>query len=234
MGDVRVFEGPSELASELVSLHVEAARRGPLSIALTGGSAAKLYEALVPAPIDWATVHVFFGDERCVAPTHADSNFRLAEEALLGRVSIPRQNVHRVRGEDDPDAAAAAYASELASVVTDGALDIVHLGMGPDGHVCSLFPGHALLREAHLHEASRLVAALRDSPKPPPARVTLTLAALARARRALFLVMGEGKADAVRSAIEDPSSPLPAALVHRMGNATWLLDRAAASKLTTQ
>lgn len=227
--DVRVFDQADDLAGALVAIHAdEMAARGerPLSIALTGGSAAKLYGALVAAPLAWARVHVWFGDERSVAPDHADSNYRGAREALLSKVDLPEANVHRVRGEADPDDAARAYEIELRAVTGDGALDIVHLGMGPDGHVCSLFPGHPLLSER-----TRLVAALRDSPKPPPSRVTLTLEALALARRALFLVLGDGKADAVRAAIEDPASDLPAARVHRMGRATWLLDRGAASKL---
>lgn len=229
MQGIHVFDGATELAERLVAIHLEEAEaRGaqPLSIALTGGSAAKLYERLASASLPWERVHVFFGDERCVAPTHADSNFKLADDALLSRVAIPDANVHRVRGEDDPDAAARAYERELVANTDDGAIDLVHLGMGPDGHVCSLFPGHALLDQDR-----SLVAALRDSPKPPPARVTLTLPALARAKRALFLVLGEGKADAVRAAIEDPASRLPAARVQQMGRATWLLDRAAASKL---
>lgn len=231
MEGVHVFDGAADLAARLVAIHVEEAQaRGSrsLSIALTGGSAAKLYDGLTRAPLPWDRVHVFFGDERCVGPTDVDSNFRLANEALLSKITIPSPNVHRVRGEDDPDGAARAYEAELVSHTDDGAIDVVHLGMGPDGHVCSLFPDHALLREER-----RLVAALRDSPKPPPARVTLTLPALARAKRALFLVLGEGKADAVRAAIEDRDSRLPAALVHQMGRATWLLDRAAASKLKT-
>lgn len=232
MADVRVFETAAELAREMAGIHVEAAATalasgagGRLSIALTGGSAANLYAELAPA-LPQRRVQIWFGDERCVPPDHADSNMRLAREKLLSRLELPDGSLHRMRGEDDPDAAARAYEAELLDATDGGAIDLVHLGMGPDGHVCSLFPGHALLQEKE-----RLVAAIHDSPKPPAARITLTLPCLAKAKRALFLVLGESKADAVRAAIEDPASTLPAALVHRMGHATWLLDRAAASKI---
>ncbi len=239
MTDVRVFGTAAALAAALVDVHVEAMARASstlrasspepgLSIALTGGSAANLYEHLALAALPWDRVHVFFGDERCVPPTHADSNYKLAREKLLSRVPIPEANVHRMRGEDEPRAAATAYEDELVAATDGGAIDVLHLGMGPDGHVCSLFPGHALLDPG---ADARLVASLDDSPKPPASRVTLTLAAIAKAKRALFIVMGEGKASAVRAAIQDPSSPLPAAIVHRMGRATWLLDEPAASKL---
>lgn len=227
---VRVFDSPAALAAALVDVHIAAFDRDPTatrSIALTGGSAANLYEGLASAPLPWDRLHVFFGDERCVPKEHAESNYKLAMEKLLSRAPIPADHVHRVRGEDDPESAARAYEAELVAT-TGGAIDLLHLGMGPDGHVCSLFPGHALLSDT----GARLVASLDDSPKPPASRVTLTLAAIAKAKRTLFIVMGEGKASAVRDAIEDPASALPAAIVHRMGKATWLVDDAAASKLS--
>jgi 6-phosphogluconolactonase len=229
MRDVRVFETAAEMERELVQLHVDAFEqngRQSLSVALTGGSAANLYASLVTAPLDWRAVRIYFGDERCVGPEHADSNYRLANEKLLSKVPIPAANIHRVLGEGTPSASARSYEAELVATTDAGSLDFVHLGMGPDGHVCSLFPHHALLAEK-----TRLVASLDDSPKPPPSRITLTLPAIQKAKRALFLVMGEAKASVVREAIEDASSSLPAALVHRMGHATWLVDRAAASKL---
>lgn len=229
-----VFAAPDALAAELVHQTVVAATaaiaaRGRFTMALTGGSAAQtLYPVLAQAALPWDRVHVFFGDERCVPPDHKDSNHRLAHETFLSRTSLPSANVHRVRGEDDPAKAAIAYEHDLLDA-TDGtgALDVVHVGMGPDGHVCSLFPGHALLADE-----TRLVAAITDSPKPPPVRVTLTLQALARARDLWFLVAGAAKADAAHDAILDPNSRLPAALAARRGSRVrWLLDADAARHL---
>jgi len=230
-----VFATPDALAAELVDQTVRAAteaiaRRGRFTVALTGGSAATvLYPVLAQAQLPWDKVHVFFGDERCVPPDHNDSNYKLAKDTFLKTAPIPEQNVHRARGEDSAASAAAAYEATLLRV-TDGtgALDIVHVGMGPDGHVCSLFPGHALLADER-----RLVAPITDSPKPPPSRVTLTLQALSRARSLWFLVSGAGKAEAVKAAILDPSSTLPAALAARRGaDVRWMLDGDAARLLS--
>ncbi len=229
-----VFATPDALAAELVFATVNAATeavaaRGVFSMALTGGSAATvLYPVLAQAKLPWDKVHVFFGDERCVPKDHADSNYRLAQETFLSKANIPDANVHRMRGEDDAVVAAAAYEKELLAVSSTGQLDVVHVGMGPDGHVCSLFPGHALL-----NDEVRLVAAITDSPKPPPSRVTLTLQALSRARSLWFLVSGAGKADAVKAAILDEKSTLPAALAARRGaDVRWLLDGDAARLLS--
>jgi len=229
-----VFATPDALKAALVEETLAAATaavaaRGRFTLALTGGSAAStLYPALAQAALPWDKVHVFFGDERSVPADHADSNYKLAASCFLSAAPIPAGNVHRMRGEDDPATAAAAYERELLAV-TDGtgALDVVHVGMGPDGHICSLFPGHALLRDE-----VRLVAPITDSPKPPPSRVTLTLQALARARTLCFLVSGAGKADAVRDVILDPACALPAALAARRGaHVRWLLDNDAAKHL---
>lgn len=226
-----VFGSPDALAAELVRLSVEAAHaaiaaRGLFSMALTGGSAAStLYPVLAQAKLDWDKVHVFFGDERCVAPDHADSNYKLAHETFLSRVPLRAAHIHRPLVEQgSPADAAQAYGKTLLEI-TGGALDVVHLGVGPDGHICSLFPGHALLEEPPVEQGGRLVASLTDSPKPPPARVTLTLPALARARALWFLVAGVNKAEAVRGALMDPASMLPAARASRAcTNVRWLLD----------
>lgn len=223
-----VFPNLDALAAELVARTVDAAAhaiaaRGRFVVALTGGSAASaLYPVLAQAPLPWSSIDVVFGDERCVPPAHADSNYRLAVETLLGRVAIPPERVHRVPTEEPPERAAALY-GEILERVCGGVIDVVHLGMGPDGHVCSLFPGHALL-----DDEVRLVASLTDSPKPPSSRVTLTRAALARARELWFLVAGNTKAEAVREAILDPHATTPAARVHRAhAQSVWLLDEPA-------
>lgn len=220
-----VFGSSDALAAELVRLTLEHAEesvtaRGRFTLALTGGSAAStMYPILAQAPLPWAQVEIYFGDERCVPPDHADSNFALAKTTLLDRTPIPPANVHRIKGEIDPAAAADEYAKILP------VLDVLHLGMGPDGHVLSLFPGHPLLA------SDRTVAHLTDSPKPPPARVTLCLPAVAKARSVWFLVAGANKADAVRQAL-DPSSPLPAARAAKVAqDVRWLLDADAAKHI---
>jgi 6-phosphogluconolactonase len=187
-------------------------------------------EAFLPAradaDVDWPRVDVFWGDERAVSPDHIDSNYGLARRALLGRVT-PR--VHRMPGEAaDLGAAAAGYESEMRSVLGEPPrLDLLLLGMGADGHVCSLFPGHPALGEA-----SRWVVAVEDSPKPPPARITLTLPALALADLLVVAAFGSAKADAVRQSLRDPDSNLPVALaVRQAARVLFLLDEGAAGAL---
>ena len=233
----KIYADIAELSREVARHFREAAEqaiaaRGQFSCALTGGSAAKaIYGRLAEEKIDWSRVHIFWGDERMVAYDHADSNFRLAKDTLLGKVAIPQANLHPMPIDPNDSARhAAEHEAELRRVLGDPpVLDLVHLGMGPDGHVCSLFPGHKLLDERKLW-----VAPIHDSPKPPPNRYTLTLPALFAARQIWFLVGGAEKAGAAREAIEDPQSRLPAAIVHR-GTApvTWMMDRAAAGQLKT-
>lgn len=201
------------------------AARGLFCVALTGGSAAtQTYPALRSVDVDWTKVHVFWGDERAVPPDSDESNHKLAQDALLSHVAIPAQNVHRMRGEaQDLGGEAVRYEAEL-NAACGGVLDVVHLGMGPDGHVCSLFPHHRLLQEDQ-----RLVWYVDDSPKPPPSRLTLTLPALAAARAVWFLVGGRAKERAVSDALTDPHSALPAAMAHRGAKQSlWLLDADAA------
>jgi 6-phosphogluconolactonase len=192
------------------------ARSGRFRCALTGGTASRvLYPILARARLDWDRVDFYYGDERCVPPGHPDSNHHLAYQAL----GATGAHFHPVDGEAAPEAAARAYQAALP------ALDVVHLGLGPDGHVCSLFPGHPLLEER-----DRRVASLLDSPKAPPARVTLTLPALREARSLWFLVTGENKQPAVREALRVPTSRLPAALAHRAAaESLWFLDHPASS-----
>jgi len=215
------------LADALVEATEAAAReaiaaRGVFQLAVTGGSAATaLYPGLARARVDWAKTHVYFGDERCVPPTDASSNFRGADERLLRPAGVPPANVHRVLGEAPPEEAAAQYARALP------VLDVVHLGLGPDGHVCSLFPGHRLL-----DEGTARVAALTDAPKPPPARVTLTRVALREARALWFLAVGAAKQDVVRAVVAGAALELPAVRVLREASAvTFFLDAAAAARL---
>jgi len=204
------------------------AARGQYSCAIPGGSVAEsLFPVFVRLALPWERVEVFFGDERAVPPTDPDSNLGLARRLWLDAVGA---RVHAMPTDhDDLAAGAAAYADTLRTTLGDPPrLDLALLGMGPDGHVCSLFPGHPLLQER-----TRWVAEITDSPKPPPRRLTLTLPVLAASRAIWVAAFGAEKARPIRAAIEDPTSQLPVALAVRSGPpVTFLLDREAASALS--
>ncbi len=211
-----------------VRIGAEAIReRGRFLVALSGGKTPRpLYERLATsAELDWAAVDVFWADERCVPPTDPRSNYRSAREALLDRVPIPADRIHRIAGELDPLAAADAYEIELRRVVgADGRLDLILLGIGADGHTASLFPRHQALSETDRWIVP--VHALAE----PPWRITMTLPLINAARHVLFLVTGAEKADAVRAV--ESGSPVPAGLVQPTdGTVTFLVDEEAASLL---
>lgn len=228
-----------EAAGRVVeSAHCAIQARGRFSIALSGGNTPRrLYQLLTQPPyrlaIDWSRVHVFFADERFVPHAHPDSTVLLVRETLLQGVPLPAENFHAMPTESGtPEQCAARYAEELvaffAGVVP--ALDLVLLGMGPDGHTASLFPGHP--------EATGLVAAVHDSPKPPPIRLTLTFGALRAAREVMFLVTGADKAETLtqvlKCGIDDPGA-LPAARVSASdGRSSWLVDPDAARLIQGQ
>jgi 6-phosphogluconolactonase len=239
-GEVAVLADAGALAAEaarrFARLTAQAVRaRGRCAVALSGGrTPAALYHLLAEEParsrIPWAGVHLFWGDERCVPPDHTESSYRLAHEALISRVPIPPENIHRVYGELDPQGAARRYESELA--IFFGAprprFDLVLLGLGEDGHVASLFPGSEAL-----DEQLRVAEAVRAEYQGRPAdRVTLTLPAINAARRVWFLVSGAEKAEIVRAVLEGAGRALPAQRVRPThGRLTWLLDAAAAQGL---
>jgi 6-phosphogluconolactonase len=217
---VRRFES---LVRDAIGTH------GRFACALPGGSVAEaFFPKLVAAAVDWKRVDVFWGDERAVPPTDPESNYGLARRLWLDHVPIDTARVHPIHGENpDLEAAAAAYAREVTAALGGRPLDLVLLGMGPEGHVCSLFPSHPAL-----HEATRSVVAIRDSPKPPPERITLTLVPITGAALVCVAAFGAEKADAVREAVEVADSALPVALAARAGaRALFLLDAAAASRL---
>jgi 6-phosphogluconolactonase len=187
---------------------------GARSLVLAGGTTPRrCYELLAHLDVAWGRVSVLFGDERCVHADHPESNYRMAREALLDHVAPA--TVYRIPAELGPDEAAGLYAHVVAAVAP---LDIVLLGVGEDGHTASLFPGHPALN------ASGLAVGIRDSPKPPPQRVTLTLPALRAARRVIILATGAGKADAVARA---KRHEVPSGMI---AGARWLIDRAAAGQ----
>jgi 6-phosphogluconolactonase len=208
------------------------AARGRFVVALSGGSTPRRLHALLAAAdgpfssaVDWSRVHVVFGDERCVPPDHPDSNYRMARETLLDRVPIPPHQVWRFRGEDpDPERAAAAYAGALQSLFPAGPvhLDLVLLGLGPDGHVASLFPGTAVLDEAVRLAAAPFVERLRTH------RLTLTFPVLRMAGAVLLLATGRDKAAPAAAVLAGPG-PLPAQRIGSVrGDFVVVLDAGAA------
>ncbi len=195
-------------------------RRGVAHFALSGGSTPRIaYQSLAGLLEDWSAVQLWYGDERCVGPDDPESTHLLVEEALLahipgsGRAGGPIE--HRVRGELDPETAAREYAEELRAAVPAAepgglpVLDVSLVGIGEDGHTASLFPGHPEVEDS----SGALCLPVRNSPKPPPERVTLSLPVLRAARCSLLLVAGAGKAEALAAALAGPDPRVPASLL---------------------
>jgi 6-phosphogluconolactonase len=198
------------------------AERGRCALALTGGTAIRpVYaELAAAADVPWPSVDAYFGDERCVPPEDAESNYRQAHELLLSRVPVAPERTFRMLGElEDREAAARAYQAVLAAP-----LDVLLLGVGEDGHTASLFP-----RSPQLRERSRRVVPARG-PTPPRDRLTITPPVIASARRVVVVVSGEEKAEAVARALTGPYDPgaTPAQLAR---DGAWFLDEAAAALL---
>lgn len=204
-------------------------------IALTGGTIADVVHRelarLSPASeVDWSRVVIWWGDERFVEPSSSDRNEQQAREAFLSSIGVDPAKVHPMPSSADfgsLEEAAAAYADTLRAEGS-GAFDVLMLGVGPDGHVASLFPGHP-----QLDAADAIAVAVTDAPKPPPERISLTFSALNRSRSVWFLVSGSGKAGAVASALAEGTDvhAIPAAGVRGTEETIWFLDREAASEL---
>jgi 6-phosphogluconolactonase len=241
--EITIADDPVDLAETAARLITDAAaatiaRQGRFMVALAGGGTPRqTYARLAQPPyreeISWDRVWIFFGDERCVAPDHAESNYRVAEEALLAHVPVPPSRIFRMRGEaDDPDAAAAEYGRTMAQAfgLRRGELprfDLILLGLGVDGHTGSLFPGSPALKEVF-----RPVAGVHAAAAAIPQRLTLTFPVLNAATLVLFLVSGSEKAKIVKAALLD-EIPLPATMVAPSdGRLIWLLDRPAAALLS--
>jgi 6-phosphogluconolactonase len=223
-------------AERFVSLsHAAISSRGRFATALSGGSTPRRLYSLLGTPsyrdsIDWKRVHVFWADERCVAPSHEDSNYKLAADTFLLQAAVPVENIHRIRGEKGPAIAAAEYQEELHRYFSGSqkpVFDLVVLGSGVDGHTASLFPGSPLLQER-----SREVVPVYLE-KPGVNRVSLTLPVFNRAAHVIFLVSGEDKANIVYEVLKcDNQKKYPAGLVKPFdGMLFWLLDKAAAASL---
>jgi 6-phosphogluconolactonase len=209
---------------------------GRFSVALSGGSTPKaLYSLLASGSvtsIPWEKIYFFWGDERHVPPDHPDSNYRMAYEAMLSRVPVPKENIFRIRGEEkDAEVAASAYEQDLRNFfgLKPGefpGFDLVLLGLGPEGHIASLFPDSTAL-----NEKKRLVVA-NWVEKFKTYRITLTLPVLNHAACVMFLVSGRDKAAIVKQIFENPDAHLPAQEVRPTnGELLWLMDQAAAGDL---
>ncbi len=230
-------------AEKIVRISAEAIeQKGTFTVALSGGSTPRpLYTSLATGnfarSIDWSRVHLFWGDERCVPSDDVRSNYRMVKEALLEKAPIPPSNVHRIHGEEDPRAAAAAYEKELRSFFGSAGVngpprtgfDLVLLGMGENGHTASLFPGLAAVTEKVRWALAQFVEVASMW------RITLTPVVINEAEYIFFLVAGADKAERLRDVLEGPIDPevLPAqAIKPRHGQLLWLLDDAAAGSLT--
>ncbi|NKY59214.1 6-phosphogluconolactonase [Nocardia flavorosea] len=212
------------------------AERGTASVVLTGGGTGiTLLEKVraEPGELDWSKLDIFWGDERFVPAGDPERNELQAHRALLDHVGVDPARIHTVATSDgeypDPVEAAAEYATAVrAHLAASGGFDLHLLGMGPDGHINSLFPGHA----DTIGEEREPAVAVTDSPKPPPVRVTLTYPAIRRSRHVVLVVSGANKADPVAAALNgaDPLE-IPAAGAHGTESTTWILDEAAAAAI---
>lgn len=234
-----VHPGPSRLITLtggrlLTAVQDALAARGEAHVALTGGSmGSAVVAALADHPandvVDWSRVHFWWGDERFLPVGDEDRNDTQNDAAGLRSLTGDSQRVHRVPGPDTVGTAeesARLYEEELR-VHGNGTFDVVMLGVGPDGHVASLFPGHPVQQDS-----SGIAVAVHDSPKPPPTRVSLTAECLSRSRQVWFIVSGGDKAEAVAKGVDGaPAQQSSTALVRGEERTLWLVDEAAASEV---
>ncbi len=242
IGDLRIHTDLDALSYAVAQRWVELAdasiaARGKFHVALSGGSTPHaLYRRLANPEfaqrIPWDRVHIYFGDERTVPPDHADSNYRMAREALFDHVPIPAAQIFRIEGEmDDPHDAATRYARTLTAMLPLGAqgvvqFDMLLLGVGPDGHIASLFPGTPAL-----HERARFVEAVHV-PQLDTWRISITYPVIDHARFVVMLVSGENKASIMHDIFtKREAPPYPVQLINPRGTLEWHLDRAAATSL---
>ncbi|TCD67539.1 suppressor of los1-1 [Steccherinum ochraceum] len=236
------FSNPEELVDSLARFILKAQResiekKGKFTIAFSGGSLPAQLEGLIGRPgVKWDKWQVFYADERIVPLDHEDSNHHLCTSVLFSKVPIPHANIHPIDYAlaSDPEELADAYEKELIREFAqkDSArfpvFDLILLGVGPDGHTASLFPGHELLSEE-----DRWVAEIVDSPKPPKERITLTYPVINHAARVAFVLSGANKAETLREVLDNPEAGLPASRVRPIspGQVYWFVDDAAAEKV---
>ena len=250
---VRVYHDAGEVALKAARYFARLADQyvvgsGRFAVALSGGSTPRaMFKLLAEAPlvdtVPWESIYFFWGDERCVPPDHPDSNYRMARETLLSRVPVPAENIFRIPAElPDPERAADEYAATLISFFTKQAptsgtaplagvprFDLIFLGMGPDGHTASLFPGTTAL-----HVTDKIVVA-NYVEKFKAHRITLTAPTINNARNVTFVVAGADKAEALHEVLEGAYQPelYPSQLIHpQQGSLLWMVDEAAAARLT--
>lgn len=235
-----VDELTEQLSREFFSfLAAENSREYPITIAFSGGSTPRaLFEKIAAIPLlpdevnPWKPVHLFWVDERCVPPDHPDSNYGMAKKALLDVINLPGNQIHRIRGEREPDAEVHRYGREIMNILPKKGdapvFDWIFLGLGEDGHTASIFPDRPDLFETHA------VCAMASHPATGQLRITLTGKTILRAKRITFLVTGASKSVVIKKILHQApeANRYPAAWVYeKRSDATWYLDAAAAKLL---
>ena len=228
VGDIPRLQ--QRLAQEFAAQTAEViARRGRCIVALSGGSIAPAFFPMLAAlPAEWTRMEFFWADERAVPPDHPESNYALASRLLLTPARVPAERIHRMPGElPDLDQAARRAADELKSIAGDPPhLDVAILGVGPDGHIASIFTTDEQVGRAGLALETRPVIPIYDSPKPPARRLTLTMAVLADAGLVIVAALGESKSNVMRAALHESDAGTPIAeLLRRARSSLVLLDR---------
>jgi len=232
--DYRTFETPQQVVETLANSLVEYSKQDkPVHISLSGGSTPKLlFKVLAKAPfaasIKWDNLHFWWGDERCVAPNDAESNFGEAQALLFSQVALPAENIHRILGENAPEQEVIRFAQEMQACIPASnnlpCFDWILLGMGGDGHTASLFPGQTDYNDQN-------IAIIAQHPESGQYRISKTARLLANAKRISYLVMGEGKAQVIKQIHDndDAAFAYPAARVKaNQGKTEWFLDADAA------
>jgi len=240
---IHIYEDLEDISQAAAEIFIDAANQaitdqGRFSVALSGGNTPRrLYEILATPQnqnlVKWQAVHIFWGDERCVPMDDPRSNFRMAREALLDHILLPKENIHPMRGNLPPSEAAGQYERELRSYFKDQppAMDLILLGLGDNAHTASLFPQTSVLNEKRKWVTEVYVTELEMY------RITLTAPFINQANQVMFLVSGMDKAPALQNVLEGAYQPhiYPAQLIHPNGaHPIWLVDKAASHKLTVE
>ncbi|MFT4736251.1 MAG: 6-phosphogluconolactonase [Cyclobacteriaceae bacterium] len=234
--DITIFKDASALALGMAKVIQQAANEGNKHIALSGGSTPSILFDVLAADyafdLKWSNAHLYWGDERCVPPFNAQSNYLAAKNKLIDHVAIPTQNIHRIRGENDPFQEARRYSQRVKTLVPEinghPQFDLIILGLGTDGHTASIFPDQMDLLTADD------ICRVATHPESGQKRISLTGKVLNNAKSVIFLVSGASKADVVQNIIERKAeaASYPASHIQPItGKLTWLLDEAAAAKL---
>lgn len=233
----KIFRDKNEVAKQFADYFATLVKDyGTFHVALSGGSTPKLIFDVLAAEygegIDWSQIHFYWGDERCVSPTDEQSNFKMTTEHLFSKIDVPKENIHRILGENQPQGEAMRYANlleiNLDRVDTIPQFDLVLLGMGDDGHTASIFPHEIGLWNADDH------CAVATHPDSGQKRISINGKVINKAKEVIFLVTGEGKAQKVKEIHHQQGDykKYPAALVQpESGKLTWFMDQAAAASL---